>query len=598
MKNFYVFFKRIVLFFRPFWKWYILVWILLILANVFFMSYPLAFGKIIDALSRADYASAKIWVYFFLVGSFFAVLFLLLRWIVDIQRLDYRITRFIRQVTLNKTKELSIGQHQNQNSGLRQSVIQKGADGSSRLAEMIVNQLSYMFLQTLVAVAVLYFYDLKLAIALNLYVLAFISVVFLINKNKEKLDKVTDLEHASYMAFTEYLRNIVMLLLNANADRGILTWQKKYNEMEELGKEYWQSYMIKHSFLLLSNRIFMAVVLLYSIFQNQAGVLSPGQIVTFLIWCNMAINSLQNLGDYQRQLVRNNIDIKKFFAFLDVEPAIKKPERATKEGFTGEIEFRDICFTYPSENYLADFEDNVKKKEIKPPHQVLKGMNFKIKPREKIAIVGLSGEGKSTLLSLLMRAYLPDSGKIFLDGIDYDQIDPDMFRKQVGMVEQNIQLLDDTLRENLLVGLNGRADLVSDEELWEVMRLANITKFQDRLTEGLDTKIGEGGLKLSGGERQRVAIARALIKKPPIIIFDEATSNLDGITEAELREAIANANKNRTSISIAHRLATVINSDRIFVISEGKVIAIGNHTELKMNCQVYRELIKTQTAVF
>lgn len=158
--------------------------------------------------------------------------------------------------------------------------------------------------------------------------------------------------------------------------------------------------------------------------------------------------------------------------------------------------------------------------------------------------------------------------------------------------------MDDTLRENLLIGLNGRAETVSDDELWAVMKLANITKFQDRLVDGLETKIGEGGIKLSGGEKQRVAIARALIKNPSIIIFDEATSNLDGITEAELREAIMNANKNRTSISIAHRLSTVINSDRIIVIDKGRVIAEGHHTELKENCQIYRNLIKTQTAVF
>jgi ABC-type multidrug transport system fused ATPase/permease subunit len=130
------------------------------------------------------------------------------------------------------------------------------------------------------------------------------------------------------------------------------------------------------------------------------------------------------------------------------------------------------------------------------------------------------------------------------------------------------------------------------------MALANVTKFKDRLTKGLDTLIGEGGVKLSGGEKQRVAIARALLKDPSIIIFDEATSNLDGITEMELREAIENANRNRTSISIAHRLATVINSDRIIVVDGGRVVAEGEHTELKEKCAIYRQLIKTQTAVF
>lgn len=420
MERYFSFSRRLVSFFRPFWKWFVLIWVLQIMANLFLMSYSLAVGKIIDAINQNDFNLAFRWVYFFLGFSIAGKALYSSKWIVDIRKLDYKVSEFIMLKTLEKTNELSIGQHQNQNSGLKQSIIQKGADGISRLAEMVVSQLSHILLQTMVAVAVMFFWDWKLATALLSYIVFFSFLVYLLNKDKEKLNRVSDLEHASYKAFTEYLRNIAMFLMNANTDRGIQSWHKKHKEMEVVSRDFWQRYVFKQSSLMAANTVFLALILFYSIVQCRSGILSAGQIVTFLFWSNMAINSLQNLGDFQRQLVKNSVDIRKYFVFLDIVPAIRKPLDGRKELFTGDIEYSDVSFAFPFENYLAEFEENKEGPDKEKAKLVLNGLSFKIHSKEKVAIVGLSGAGKSTLLSLLMRAYLPDTGTILLDGINYD----------------------------------------------------------------------------------------------------------------------------------------------------------------------------------
>lgn len=598
MENNYNYFKRIILFFRPFWKWFFLAWFLAIVVNLLTMSYSFAVGNIIDALNKGDHQAAFNWIYFFLGCTLAGKALMHLGYVVEIRKLDFNIGRHIGEVTLQKTKELSIGQHQNQNSGLQQTVIDKGADALSRLSGLIINQISYLFLESLVAIFVMLYFDWKLSLALFIYVILLIVFVVYINKNKAELDSLADLENGTSKAFTDYLRNIAMLLLNANAERGIGFWREKSDSFLARAKKYWESFVSKQSLMQSGNTIFLAGVLFYIIQKNIKGEISVGQTVIFLFWSNLAIGSIQYFIYFQRQLMQISIDVRKYFTFLDIVPDIKKPEKEARKSFKGGIEFKDVSFTYPEWNYFGAYDKIDDEKAPSPAHNVLNSLCLKIHPREKVAIVGLSGAGKSTIIALLMRAYRPDTGSILLDGTDYEKIDPDRFRRQVGIVEQNIQLMDDTLRANLLIGFSDDDKKISDDKLWRVLALANVTKFKDRLTKGLDTLIGEGGVKLSGGEKQRVAIARALLKDPSIIIFDEATSNLDGITEMELREAIENANKDRTSISIAHRLATVINSDRIIVIDNGRVVAEGEHTELKEKCGIYRQLIKTQTAVF
>ena len=281
----------------------------------------------------------------------------------------------------------------------------------------------------------------------------------------------------------------------------------------------------------------------------------------------------------------------------DIEPDVKNVKNPVKpERYEGRIEFRNVSFSYPMRKYLDDENEPAVNQEAKT-FDALDGVNFTIEPGQKVAFVGHSGAGKSTIVKLLTRAYDPDGGQIVVDGNDLRVIDLKHFRENLGVVEQDVSLFDNTLRYNICFGLNGRSSTVTNTELDEVAKLSCIDKFQHRLEKGFDTIIGEKGIKLSGGERQRVGIARALIKKPEILIFDEATSHLDTENEMLIRQSIESASEGRTTILIAHRLSTIKNADKIFVLGNGKIVGEGRHEELAATCYEYQKLIQNQTVM-
>ena len=258
------------------------------------------------------------------------------------------------------------------------------------------------------------------------------------------------------------------------------------------------------------------------------------------------------------------------------------------------IEFKNVKFRYPARPEVALDKEGKPIPDAAPvmsePKEVLKGVSFKIERGSRVAIVGPSGAGKSTIFSLIERFYEPTGGEILLDGQAVHSISRSDLRGQIGYVEQDAPVLAGSIRENLLIG----SPDATEADLKKVLKEVNLTTVLKRDKRGLDAEVGEQGIMLSGGERQRLAIARTLLSAPPIMLLDESTSSLDGLNEQRMREAIDAVAKNRTMIVIAHRLSTVVDSDQIIVIDQGKVIGAGTHKQLLKSTPLYRELAGTQ----
>ncbi len=283
---------------------------------------------------------------------------------------------------------------------------------------------------------------------------------------------------------------------------------------------------------------------------------------------------------------------------LDIPLEDSDAERAQKSRRSAvnatAIEFKKVKFSYPARAEIAIDKDGKPIPDapqvMSEPKEILKSISFKIERGSRVAIVGPSGAGKSTVFSLIERFYEPTGGEILLDGQAVDSISRSDLRGQIGYVEQDAPVLAGSIRENLLIG----APNATEAELKRVLKEVNLTAVLKRDKRGLDAEVGEQGIMLSGGERQRLAIARTLLSAPPIMLLDESTSSLDGLNEQRMREAIDSVAKNRTMIVIAHRLSTVVDSDQIIVIDQGKVIGAGTHKQLLKSTPLYRELAGTQ----
>ena len=284
----------------------------------------------------------------------------------------------------------------------------------------------------------------------------------------------------------------------------------------------------------------------------------------------MPVNSLLNI---QVDWMRSMAMFTRVFEYFDMPVEIENPENpVTPEKNTGEVEFSHVDFSYDGER------------------QILKDVNFRLDPGKSIAIVGPSGSGKSTIINLIPRLYDVNSGTVTFNGVDVRELDLEYLRKNVGIVSQETYLFNGTIRQNLQYA-NPEA---TEEDMINALKKANIYDFIQAQEKGLDTEVGNRGLKLSGGEKQRVSIARVLLKDPALLIFDEATSALDSISEAKIQEAIEPIIKERTSILIAHRLSTILAADEILVVKDGEVVERGHHKELVKAGGVYTELYTTQ----
>lgn len=348
------------------------------------------------------------------------------------------------------------------------------------------------------------------------------------------------------------------------------------NDNQKFRKAKLEAYKVMaytNSSIYMMTRFVILVVLVYGAWLSYHGDLSYGELVGFVLYVNVLFKPVDKISALMELYPKGMAGFKRFTELLDQEPDVKdKKDAIDVPNLRGDIQFHQVSFQY---------EKN------KP---VLKNINLRIKAGETVAFVGPSGAGKTTICSLIPRFYDVDEGSITIDGIDIRDMTKESLRKQIGIVQQDVFLFTGTLRENIAYG---KLD-ATEEEIREAARKAHLEEFIESLPDGYDTQVGERGLKLSGGQKQRIAIARMFLKNPPILILDEATSALDTETERIIQEALNELSANRTTLVIAHRLATIKNADHIFVVTENGVEEEGTLEELLAKGGLFAKLYHTQ----
>ncbi len=324
----------------------------------------------------------------------------------------------------------------------------------------------------------------------------------------------------------------------------------------------------------MATALAVSTVVLLALHQSQQEGFTQGKFVAFMTTMLMILAPLKRVVEVNGPLQRGLTSAETVFGLIDAQV---EPDTGTRivTRASGHLRLENISFRYPNSERSA-----------------LHGISLEIAPGETVALVGVSGGGKSTLVNLVTRFYQPDAGQLLLDGIPYGQLQLASIRAQLAMVSQNVVLFDDTLRANIAYGVAQ----IDEARLAQAVQAAHLSDVVAGLPQGLDTRLGENGMRLSGGQRQRVAIARAIYKDAPILILDEATSALDNESERMVQAALDGLMQGKTTLVIAHRLSTIERADRIVVLEHGKILEVGRHADLLAQNGVYANLYQLQFA--
>ncbi len=568
---------------RKYWKLCLLVLLLAVINQVFSLIDPLIFQRIIDeyASKPSEYSSAE---FFHGVIS----LLLLAMGIVLVSRIaknfqDYYLNKVIQksgadmyQTGVKHSLALPYEVFEDQRSGETLEVLQKARADAEKYLTLLINVafisvIGFIFVS--VYAATLY-WGVAVVYAATIPIVGGLSY-FLTRKLKKVQQQIIAETTALAGSTTESLRNIELVKslglvdqeinrLNTTTDKILTLELKKLRYMRSIS--FVQGTLIN----LLRNAILL--FLLYLVF---AQTISFGQFFSLYIYSFFVFGPLQELGTMVNTYRETEVSLKRFERILSI-PNEVIPVKPLTLGKVSSLFFKEVSFQYKSAKTVA-----------------LDNISFEIQKGETVAFVGPSGSGKTSLVKLLTGLYAPVEGAIRYNNIDSRDIDLKDLRKQIGFVTQDTQLFAGTIKENLQF-VNPNA---TDEEIISVLNKSAAQSLLARAEKGIDTVIGEGGVKLSGGEKQRLSIARALLRKPSILVFDEATSSLDSLTEEEITKTVRNLSsesKEMLTILIAHRLSTIMHADRIYVLEKGQIIETGTHAALLEQKGLYYAMWRQQ----
>lgn len=475
-----------------------------------------------------------------------------------------------------KMLDLSLAYHEKENTGNKIIKIQKGVDRLVQLLNDIFWNIMPTFFRTIITATILFVVDYRFGLIFLITVPAFLIITF---KGNKEVSPQRKKRHDGYEKASGIMAQSI---ININTVKSF-TQEKREKEIfsntvnvirDNSFREFFT--MFRYGFYRgLIVDVGLIIIICFGIFLMLQNKISIGSLVFVITISQNAMQSLWSISRIYDKVMESNEALKRINKLFNEESEIKNNKNAFQaRKIKGDIEFRNVSFAYKNSFNRA-----------------LHSVNLKIKPAETVALIGPSGGGKTTVARMIYRHYDPEKGQVLIDGVDIRDYDLHSFRSHIAIVPQDVEIFSSSVKENIAYA---KPD-TDRKKIEEAAKIANAHNFISKLSNGYETEVGERGIKLSGGQRQRLGIARAILADPKILIFDEATSNLDSHSEKLIQDSLEKICKNRTVIIIAHRLSTIKKVDKIIALKNGKVVEQGSHAELlKLNKGLYAELLNLQ----
>lgn len=565
-----------------------LTWILA--TSMFFEAFrllgPYLFKEILDTVS--ELSKERLNNLIFLIALMFIVYTL-------INVIDYYLDKKIFNVLISTEKFLliaaqeklvflSLGYHEKENTGSKIVKVQKGVDKLLNLLENFTFEVAPTIFQSVFTFLLMLWFDWQIALVFITAVPIFIIMTHKLNK---KLYPLRKKRHDQYEVasgkMTQSIININTVKSFVQEQREIKEYSKIQSSIYEDESKEWKLALRMNFFKNLVINTGRVAVILFGVYKTLNGTMTIGSLVFFITLSEKVYFSLFRISRTYDRIQEATTSVDRLTKLLEQETEVKNPRNGIRLKLKGKIQFDQVSFAYQNEKNKASANKKTK--------QAISDISFGVEKGETVALVGPSGGGKSTIVKLLYRHYDVSGGKILIDGVELKKLDLPAYRSQLAIVPQEVEIFDVSIAENIAYG-NPKRGL---DEIKKAAKIANADQFIDEMANGYDTLAGERGVRLSGGQKQRIGIARAIFSNPKILIFDEATSNLDSQSERLIQKSMRDISKDRTVLVIAHRLSTIQSADKIIVIKNGKIAETGNHKSLiEKEGGIYRQLVELQ----